>query len=141
MSPVSTQKHADTLILAARILLMALFLIFGWQKLTHFGFTIGYMAHTGAPMPTLAALISTVMELGVGLALLSGAFTRPLAPLMCLYTLGTGLIGHHYWTMSGMERFENEINFYKNLSIMGGLLLLSLTGAGRYSIDRLLHRA
>ena len=28
------------------------------------------------------------------------------------------------------------INFYKNVSIIGGLLLLALTGPGRYSLDR-----
>ncbi|HWT36719.1 MAG TPA: DoxX family protein, partial [Paraburkholderia sp.] len=48
----------------------------------------------------------------------------------------TALIGHHYWTMQGMERYANTINFYKNLSIMGGLFLLVITGPGRYSIDR-----
>jgi putative oxidoreductase len=28
------------------------------------------------------------------------------------------------------------INFYKNVSIIGGLLLLSVTGPGKYSFDR-----
>jgi uncharacterized membrane protein YphA (DoxX/SURF4 family) len=45
-----------------------------------------------------------------------------------LYTLGTAIIGHHFWTKSGMERVEAEINFFKNVSIMAGLLLPYLTG-------------
>jgi putative oxidoreductase len=52
-----------------------------------------------------------------------------------VYTLGTVIIGHHFWTMSGMEQVEAEINFFKNVSIMAGLLLLYLTGPGRYSLD------
>jgi putative oxidoreductase len=38
--------------------------------------------------------------------------------------------------MADGERMANMINFYKNVSIMGGLLLLCVTGAGRYSVDR-----
>ncbi len=37
--------------------------------------------------------------------------------------------------MTGADRFPNMESFYKNLSIMGGFLLLYVTGAGKYSID------
>ena len=125
----------DGVILLSRILLMLLFIIFGWEKLTGFTGTVGYFSQTGVPVPALAAVIAVVMEFFVGLAIVVGLFTRPLALILALYTLGTGIIGHHYWTMSGMARMEAEINFFKNISIIGGLFLLYLTGAGRYSID------
>ena len=70
-------------------------------------------------------MIAVVMELGVGIALVVGFYTRPLAVLLALYTLGTAIIGHHFWNMTGAEQYANMINFYKNISIMGGLLLLS----------------
>jgi len=129
-------NRKDEITLLARLLLMALFISFGWSKLTHFTGTVSYMAATGAPAPEISAAIAVVMEFFVGLALVLGFYTRPLALLMALYTLGTALIGHHFWTMSGAEQYANMINFYKNLSIMGGLFLLSLTGPGKYSIDR-----
>lgn len=72
------------------------------------------------------------MEFFVSAALILDALTRPVALLLLLYTLGAAIIGHHYWTMIGMETM---INFYKNISIMGGLLLLYVTGAGKYSVD------
>lgn len=125
----------DVIILLSRILLMLLMVVFGWQKLMHFSGTIEYMQVKELPMPTLAALLSVVMELGVGLALAVGLFTRSLALLMVFYVLGTALIGHAYWAMEGPERIANMINFYKNMSIMGGLLLLYITGSGRFSID------
>jgi putative oxidoreductase len=53
--------------------------------------------------------------------------------LLALYTLGTALIGHLFWTMEATAR--NAINFYKNISIVGGLVLLYVTGAGKYSVD------
>jgi putative oxidoreductase len=134
------KTFADELILSARFLLVLLFLIFGWQKITDYAGTVAYMAQTGAPAPGISAIIAIIMELFVSAAIVLGIFTRPLALLLMAYTLGTGIIGHHYWTMTGMEQYENMINFYKNVSIMGGLLLLYVSGPGKYSIDHLLQR-
>jgi putative oxidoreductase len=125
----------DALILAARLLLAALFLIFGWRKLTDFSGTVSQMVELKAPMPLLAASIATFMELPVAFAIAMGAFTRPLALLMFLYTLGTALIGHRFWTARDAERVDSMDSFFKNLSIMGGFLLLFVTGPGKYSID------
>jgi putative oxidoreductase len=127
----------DELILAARLLLTALFLIFGWRKLRDFPGTVSQMAQLGVPLPVLAATTATFMELPVAFAVAIGAFVRPLALLLVLYTLGTALIGHRYWTKTGADRVDNMDGFYKNLSIMGGSLLLHITGAGQYSIDAL----
>ena len=128
----------DELILAARLLLATLFLIFGWRKLTDFSGTVSQMAQLGVPTPAPAAAVATFMELPVAFAVAVGAFARPSALLMFFYTLGTALIGHRYWTMKGADRVDNMDGFYKNLSIMGGFLLLYLTGPGKYSIDALL---
>jgi putative oxidoreductase len=95
------------------------------------------MLELGVPIPTLAAGVATFMELPVALAVAVGAFTRPSALLLVLYTLGTALIGHHYWTVTGADRVDSMDGFYKNLSIIGGFLLLYVTGAGKYSIDSL----
>ena len=127
----------DELILAARLLLATLFLIFGWRKLRDFSGTVSQMVQLGVPMPVLAAGVATFMELPVAFAVAVGAFTRPSALLMSLYTLGTALIGHRYWTVKGADYVDSMDGFYKNLSIMGGFLLLSITGAGKYSIDAL----
>ena len=45
-------------ILLARLLLMWLFLISGWGKLTDFSGTVAYMASQGAPLPVLATVIA-----------------------------------------------------------------------------------
>ncbi|GAB2539690.1 DoxX family protein [Rhodanobacter koreensis] len=130
------EHRKDELILLARVLLMILFVIFGWSKLTGFAGTVAYMASDGVPLPTVAAAIAVVMEFFVGIAIVIGFYTRPLALLLALYTLATAMIGHHYWTMLDGERMASMINFYKNISITGGLLLLCVTGPGKYSVDR-----
>jgi putative oxidoreductase len=130
------ENRKDELLLIARVLLVILFVLFGWNKLTGFSGTIAYMTTEGAPLPTVAAVIAVVMEFAVGIAIGLGFYTRPLAYLLALYTLATAFIGHHYWTMPDAERMANMINFYKNLSIAGGLLLLCVAGPGKYSLDR-----
>src|ERR1700730_168519 len=127
----------DELILAARLLLATLFLIFGWRKLRDFSGTVSQMMQLGVPTPVLAAAVATFMELPVAFAVAVGAFTRPSALLLVFYTLGTALIGHRYWTMTGADLVDSMDSFYKNLSIMGGFLLLYVTGAGKFSIDGL----
>lgn len=132
---------SDVLIFAARVLLATLFLIFGWRKLMDFSGTVSQMVQLKAPAPVLAAAVATFMELPVAFAIAVGALTRPLALLMFLYTLGTALIGHRFWTEKGTERVDSMDSFFKNLSIMGGFLLLFVTGPGKYSIDALFNIA
>lgn len=126
----------DVALLVSRILLATLFVLFGWAKLTGFSGTVGYMAQVGAPVPVFSATIAVVMELAVGILIVVGFYTRPLAVLLALYTIATALIGHHFWNETGAEQMANMINFYKNVSIAGGLVALAVAGPGRFSIDR-----
>jgi putative oxidoreductase len=132
-----TSGISDELILVARLLLATLFLIFGCRKLRDFSGTVAQMVQLGVPTPVLAAAVATFMELPVAFAVAIGAFARPSALLMFLYTLGTALIGHRYWTVKGADYVDSLDGFYKDLSIMGGFLLVYITGAGKYSIDAL----
>jgi putative oxidoreductase len=125
----------DELILAARLLLATLFLIFGWRKVRDYSGTVAQMVQLGLPMPVLATFVSIFMELPVAFGVAIGAFTRPSAALLALYALGTAIIGHRYWTVKGADYVDSLEGFYKDLSIMGGFLLLYMTGAGKYSID------
>ena len=140
MNENTPEPAKDGIILLARFLLVLLFIIFGWDKLTDYHGTVAYMQMTGAPIPALSAVIAIIMEFIVGLAIFLGLFARPLAVLLALYTLATAYIGHHYWTMTGMARFEAEINFFKNISITGGFLLLYVTGPGKYALDTMFRR-
>jgi putative oxidoreductase len=48
---------------------------------------------------------------------------------------------HRYWTFTDPAQYGNQSShFWKNVSMTGGLVLLFVTGAGRYAIDRLLMR-
>jgi len=128
------ERNRDGLILLARILLMVLFVVSGWGKLSDFQSTVGYMASLHAPLPQVAAGVAVCMEFLVGIALLLGIQVRLLALLLALFVLGTGVLGHAFWGMEGAARAMNMTQFLKNLSIAGGLLLLAVTGGGRYAV-------
>lgn len=118
------------LLLIGRIALVVLFIIFGYPKLTGFSGTVQYMTSLGTPMPMLAAIIAVVMEVPAAILIVLGFFTRPVAVLFVFYTLGTAIIGHHYWDMTGDAVMPNMINFYKNISIAGAFILLAIVGPG-----------
>jgi putative oxidoreductase len=131
----------DWVILLGRLSLAALFLIFGWRKLRDFSGTVDQMMQDRVPAPALAAALATFIELPVAFSVAIGVFTRPLAVPMAAYTLGTSLIEHRYWTKGKADKIASLENFYKNLCIVGGFLLLFVTGAGKYSIDALYNIA
>ncbi|MGA9605631.1 MAG: DoxX family protein, partial [Rouxiella badensis] len=85
-----------------------------------------------------AAAIAVLMEVGASILIIIGFFTRPVAILFAFYTIGTGIIGHAYWDIlnDAVMMKANMINFYKNVSISGGFLLLAVIGPGTWSIDR-----
>jgi putative oxidoreductase len=92
------------------------------------------MASVHSPLPRVATVVSIGMEFFAGIALALGVATGPLAALLALFTVGSALIAHRFWQMQGPDRHANELNFFKNMSIAGGLLLLAVTGAGRFAV-------
>ena len=135
MTNFGSERVKDEVLLIARILLALLFLTFGWSKLADYSGTVAYMTQTGLPLPAVAAVVAIVIEFFGAIALMLGILTRPVAVLLGFYTLASAFIGHPYWTLPDPGRYGNIVNFYKNVSIMGGFLLLYITGAGRYSVD------
>mgnify|MGYP001218391055 CR=1 FL=1 len=127
-----TSARRDVALLVARLALSSLFLVMGLGKLGDYAGAVAYMAQTGAPFPAMAALVAIGVELGLGLAVALGVLVEPLAIVLALYTVVTALIGHHFWTLSGMLRYDMMIHFYKNISVAGGLIALAVAGPGRY---------
>jgi putative oxidoreductase len=114
----------------ARLLMAQLFITSGWQKLTGFSGTEGYFAALGIPMAGIVTPLVILIELGGGLALLSGFKVHWVAAILAAFTVGSALIAHTHFADPGQA-----INFMKNLSIVGGLLWFSRYGAGAASID------
>lgn len=116
--------------IAARLLMSQIFIISGWQKLTGFSGTEGYFSSLGIPLVGVVTPLVILIELGGGLALLLGFKTRWVAAVIAAFSVATALIAHTHFADQGQV-----INFMKNLSIAGGLLMFVKYGAGAPSMD------
>jgi putative oxidoreductase len=121
---------------AGRLLLAALFLMSGLSKLGAAAATTGYIASAGLPMPSVAYLLTLVVEIGGGLLLLIGFRTRIVAAVLAAFCVAAAIFFHHNFADQ-----NQMIHFIKNFAIAGGLLQLAAVGAGRVSIDARLKNA
>jgi putative oxidoreductase len=129
-------NYSATLLLIGRVLVALLFIIFGYMKLSNFGGTVNYFTKWGFPMPPATAVLSIVFELGFGILLAVGWKTRWWALALAVYTAVAAAVAHRYWTYEAAQVFAQTSFFYKNLAIVGGLLVIAAVGPGRYSIDK-----
>lgn len=121
--------------LVARLLMVALFLPAGLNKITGFEGTVGYIASVGLPLATVGAVVAIVVEVVGSLALLAGFATRWAALALALFTLSASVFFHNYWAMPAEQQFVQQLMFFKNLGVVGGLLTLAAAGAGAWSLD------
>jgi putative oxidoreductase len=131
----STTTAQDTFALIARLLIAYMFIPSGWAKLVGFSGVVGYIASKGVPFPEVAAAIAVAVELGLGLLLLVGWQARWAALALAIFVAVITPIFHGYWAMPEAQQMMQKQAFNKNLSIVGGLLLMAAFGAGRYSLD------
>ncbi len=130
-----TTQLQDTTVLVGRILLGLLFVLSGFSKIAGFDGTVGYIAAKNLPMPTIVAALTILIELGGGLALVVGLYTRQAALALAVFTLLTGFIFHNFWAADDASKMMQQINFMKNLSISGGMLILAAFGPGSLGLD------
>jgi putative oxidoreductase len=121
--------------LIGRLLLVALFLPAGIGKLTGFAGTVGYISSIGLPLPTLGAALALTVEIVGSLALLLGFQTRIAALVLALFTLVASIFFHAYWAAAPDQAFIVQLLFFKNIGVVGGLLVLAAQGAGGWSLD------
>jgi putative oxidoreductase len=122
--------------LVGRILLVLIFLTSGFGKVTGFDGTVGYISSKHLPMPEVAAIIAIACELGAGILVAIGFKARWAALVLAIFTLAAGFLFHDYWAADAAAKMGQQINFWKNISIAGGFLMVFAFGPGRYSVDK-----
>ena len=125
----------NPLAFVGRLLLAALFLPAGIDKLTGFAGTVGYISSVGMPLPTVAAALALAVEILGGLALVFGFGTRIAALVLAFFTLVASFYFHAYWAVPADQQMVMELLFFKNVAVVGGLLVLAAFGAGGWSVD------
>jgi len=123
-------------VLIARILLALMFLLAGLSKFAGLEGTAGYIASKGLPLPQLLALGTAALEVAGALLLIVGWHARWAALVLAAFTLLATMLFHNFWAMPADQQMMQQLMFMKNLSVVGGLLVVFGLGAGTMSLDQ-----
>lgn len=127
----TTPSSQDATVLVARILLAALFILAGVNKIGGMEGTVGYIASVGLPFPELVYFGTVALEIGAGLLLAIGFKARYAAAALGVFSVLTAVIFHNDFAQ------QSEMTaFLKNLAIGGGMFAIAAFGPGRFSLDR-----
>jgi len=125
----------------SRVLISSVFIVFGYIQFTHIGNYIGnpvvikIAGWTGILTPTIIAYMVATIDLLGGILILVGYQTRWVSVVLIVFVALTCILVHNFWTMEGPARAANQGNFYKNLVIIGALLMLFVNGPGTCSLE------
>ncbi|WGS17325.1 MULTISPECIES: DoxX family protein [unclassified Bradyrhizobium] len=134
-------NSANVLILIGRILLAWVFVGSAYGAITNLSGSVGYFRSLNVPAPELFTVAAVALEIIMSAGLILGIGTRYCAVLVFLFVLIATAIAHRYWEYpAGPQQAGQYNNFLKNISIMGGALLIFVTGGGWFSVDRKLAR-
>ena len=128
-------RTEDVILLIGRVALGAIFVKSGLQKLLALGAFASVLSSRGLPDAAMWAAIGATVEFVGGILIVTGLKTRLASLLMILFVIVATAISHRYWEFAEPARRLQESQFFKNLSIIGGFVLLFVTGCGRYGLD------
>ncbi|MCR2745881.1 DoxX family protein [Limnobacter parvus] len=129
-------SSASTIALIGRVLLAAMFVLAGIEKISGFEGTAGYIASVGLPFSEVLTVLTIAVEIGAGLALIVGFQARIAALLLAGFTLAASVLFHNYWAMPAEQAYVQQLMFMKNISVAGGLLMIVALGGGSFSLGR-----
>ena len=129
-----TSTWTDRGLFVLRLALGVVFVMHGWQKLAVFGHAgvTGFLTQLGVPFPGVNAVLITAVEIGGGVLLLAGAFTRIASTLLAFAMLVAVVTAHL------ANGFFAPTGFEYPLTLLLASAALTMTGAGAYSVDRLM---
>lgn len=123
-----------------RLLFSAMFILSGINHFTQREALVGYARSAGVPLAELGVFVSGVMLLLGGLAVLLGLFARTGAALIALFLVAAALFVHDFWNFAAPEAQQQQVQFFKNLALAGGALLIIYFGPGPYSLRQRVRR-
>jgi putative oxidoreductase len=118
-----------------RLLLALMFILSGFGKLGNIDGIATFIASGGLPAPTFLAVAVGALELFGGLALVAGYQVRLTGLALGLFTVAASVVFHAWWSAPADQQYVTQLLFMKNISVAGGMLLISALGAGPLSID------
>ena len=115
----------EYLFVLGRILLGGYFIMSGANHFKHLVMFTGYAKSKGVPMPREAVMLTGLMMILGGLGILLGIYIEFAVFLLAVFLAVTTMQMHQFWKITDHgERMAEEINFKKNLALLGAVLML-----------------
>jgi putative oxidoreductase len=130
-------RSEDAALLFGRLLIAALFLPSGFNKLMTFSAYAASLAAKGLPYPTLVAGVLVAAEFLGPLALIIGLWPRWTALALIGFTAATLWLTYGRSVIESVLRPRQNVDFFQNLAVIGGLLIYFACGPGVWSRTRL----
>ncbi len=122
--------------LVGRILFSLMFIMSGMGHLTKSAGMAQYAGAMGVPAPTLAVIITGIMLLLGGLSVILGYKVKVGTILLVVFLIPTTFMMHAFWGIEDPMQSQMQMAmFMKNLSMLGGALLLYHFGTGPLSLE------
>lgn len=132
----------NSCLLTGRILMGLYFILPAIMKITDFDGTRAYMIAHNVPLVSLLLIVTIFIQLAGGIALIVGYKAKLTAFVLAGLVLVISIFMHNFWDYpEGMELAHETQNFFKNMGIMAGLLVIAGLGTGAYSLDAVTKEA
>ena len=129
---MDSQKLNNILYASGRVLLGIYFLLPGLGKIFTYSDNLILLASKGVPLSVIPLPLTILIEIGLGLFLIFGKYVRVSSLILFALTILINIFIHDFWNLSGDIQAHEAQNFYKNMGVAAGLLILATTKKVNY---------
>jgi putative oxidoreductase len=125
----------DLTLLVYRILLVAVFPVSAYYKITQWPAIAVKVARAGIPYAYQLSMVGTFAELVLPFLVMLGIWTRQAGLLLLVYLVAVTYVDHPIWRVAPDAFVDQLLAFMKNIGLLGGLLMLVVFGPGRFALQ------
>ena len=129
---MDSQKLNNIMYASGRVLLGIYFLLPGLGKIFTYSDNLLLLASKGVPLSVISLPLTILIEIGLGLFLIFGKYVRVSSFILFALTILINIFIHDFWNLSGDIQAHEAQNFYKNMGVAAGLLILATTKKVNY---------
>lgn len=129
---MNSQKLNNIMYASGRVLLGIYFLLPGLGKIFTYSDNLILLASKGVPLSVISLPLTILIEIGLGLFLIFGKYVRVSSFILFALTILINIFIHDFWNLSGDIQAHEAQNFYKNMGVAAGLLILATTKKVNY---------
>ena len=129
---MDSQKLNNIMYASGRVLLGIYFLLPGLGKIFTYSDNLILLASKGVPLSVISLPLTILIEIGLGLFLIFGKYVRVSSFILFALTILINVFIHDFWNLSGDIQAHEAQNFYKNMGVAAGLLILATTKKVNY---------